>query len=287
MDKCIVCDNMQFEGIFNNILLKCRICGFVTANINISEEELIKVYGQDYFNGEEYGNYLEDKHIIQKNFKYRLRQIERFTKGNNSPNIMEIGCAYGFFGELIKKHYPTADYVGFDIAENAVEYAKSTLKLNVENKNYLNALPPFNPFSHVFMWDVIEHLPNPNAFMEKISKESVIGSYLFITTGNISSFIPRLRGVKWRMIHPPTHLHYFSDKTIKKLLKKHGYEVQEITHPPVSRSMKQIFYSYFMLRKKVRPWKTYIYEKIPPFLFLKINTFDIMFVVAKKVRGSG
>lgn len=282
MYKCIVCGNSDFKLIYKNTLQKCNNCSFITANINISGEELKQFYGEKYFNGDEYSNYIDDKETIQKNFNSRLKQIDKITKRQNFHHVLEIGCAYGFFGQLIKNKYPSANYVGYDIAKEAVEYGKSVLKVNVLNENYLESDSPQNPYSHVFMWDVIEHLPCPDEFVEKISKESAAGSFLFITTGDISSFVPRMKGASWRMIHPPTHLHYFSKKTLSKMLEKYGYEVQSIKYPPVSRSVKQIFYSLFLLQKKESKWKSYIYHKIPPSLYLKLNTYDIMFVVARK-----
>lgn len=282
MDKCIVCGNSHFTLIYKNTLQKCNNCSFITANISISDEDLKQFYGEKYFNGEEYSNYIDDKETIQKNFICRLKQIDKITKRQSFSQVLEIGCAYGFFGELIKNKFPSANYIGFDIAKEAVEYGKSVLKLNVLNKNYLESDVPSNLYSHVFMWDVIEHLPNPEKFIGKISKESVDGSYLFITTGDISSLIPRIKGSSWRMIHPPTHLHYFSKKTLRKLLEKYAYEIKTVKYPPVSRTLKQIFYSLFMLQKKERKWKLFIYNKIPSSFYIKINTYDIMFVVAKK-----
>ena len=46
-----------------------------------------------------------------------------------------------------------------------------------------------------------------------------------MTTGDIGSLMARWRGARWRQIHPPTHLHYFSKLTLAQLLERHGFTV--------------------------------------------------------------
>ena len=54
------------------------------------------------------------------------------------------------------------------------------------------------------------------------------GGRLFLTTGDIGSWVARIQGPRWRLIHPPTHLHYFSKATITRLLTGLGFSVQEV-----------------------------------------------------------
>jgi len=261
--------------------MKCLNCGLVSANIQLSQEEIRKIYSENYFKGEEYEDYLRDKEVLQKNFSRRLKKIFSIVPENEIKDILELGCAYGFFGELVKVQLSKATYKGFDVAEEAVAYGKNNFSLDVSTENYLNSRSE-KKFTDVFMWDVIEHLERPDKFIEKISSDTVSGSHLYITTGDIGSWLARKQKCNWRMIHPPSHLHYFSKDTITQLLKKNGFTVKKTLYPPTSRSVKVIFYSMFMLRKNYSWWVEKMYETIPENLFLTINTFDIMFVVAVK-----
>ena len=67
-----------------------------------------------------------------------------------------------------------------------------------------------------------------------------------------------------------------------RVLSNNGYEVERITYPPVSRSIRVIFYSLFILNKKPSRLINWFYKLIPEKASIKINTFDIMFVIAKK-----
>ena len=67
--------------------------------------------------------------------------------------------------------------------------------------------------------------------------------YLLLTTGDVSSLLPRLQGKAWHLIHPPTHVHYSSRKTITSLLKRLQFEVVDIKYPDVWRSDRQLMRS--------------------------------------------
>ncbi len=285
--KCLVCGTNIFIEIYNSLLKKCDNCGFITYNLSISSSTLKEtVYTQNYFCGEEYLDYKKDKEVIQKNFQKKLKTIKSVIRKNNFPdlnNVLEIGCAYGFFGELITKEFKRVEYLGVDIVAEPIDYASNKLNLNVKKIDYLDLYKADKPYSDIFLWDVIEHLQYPGRILQKAFNELDENGRIHISTGDISRFLPRMQGVKWRMIHPPSHLHYFSKKTLSQLLSNIGFEILKINYPPISRSLKQIYYSLFLLNKeKQRNISHNVYNLIPERLCVSINTFDIMNVIAIK-----
>jgi SAM-dependent methyltransferase len=280
MNKCLVCGHTDFKPVYSSTLLKCMSCGFVTANMQVSPELLEKTYSENYFKGEEYLDYLQDKEILQLNFKKRIETVRKLSR-HSLPvtNCLEIGCAYGFFGELIVKNFTPA-YLGFDVVREAVAFAHEKLGLQAKTTSYLDEPAPESPYSDVFMWDVVEHLERPDMFIEKAGRDLLPGGRIYITTGDISAWLPRMQGRSWRMIHPPSHLHYFSRGTLTRLLENKGFSVLKTSYPPVYRSIRQVFYSLFVLHKS-NHLETLV-NKIPLSWNVPINTFDIVFIVAEK-----
>ncbi|MEI7595982.1 MAG: class I SAM-dependent methyltransferase [Bacteroidota bacterium] len=280
--NCIICESSSSKLLYNNTLKRCNQCGFITANTEISDVVLSEIYSENYFKGGEYLNYLSDKDGIVKNFKNRLLEIKKIYPNFNPSNAIEIGCAYGLFGELLKKEYPTTDYIGYDVVPEACKHANEELKLNVKCENYLNNTIN-NNYSDIFLWDVIEHLPNPALFIKKLSEQSKSGSRIYISTGDISSLLAKIQGSKWRQIHPPSHLHYFSKQTLSRLLENEGFITKKVFYPSVSRSLKQIFYSLFLLNKQsTSKIINGIYNRIPENSYFNINTYDLLFLIAEK-----
>lgn len=282
MRKCLVCNSPVLKEIHHGLLVKCRDCGFITANMNLSSEDFSRYYGESYFTGEEYSDYASDKEILQYNFSKRINDLKKRSVGIPVENVLEIGCAYGFFGELVVKNFPDCCYTGIDVATEALMKGQKITGIPLQYADYLLFPSPEVKYSDIFMWDVIEHLPRPEDFIAKIANETKQGGRVHITTGDINRLLPRLQGRKWRMIHPPTHLHYFSKKTLTLLLENNGFQVEYYSYPPVFRSVKQIFYSLFLLKKKEKKWKSKIYNSISEKRFLKVNTFDIIYLIAKK-----
>jgi hypothetical protein len=85
---------------------------------------------------------------------------------------------------------------------------------------------------------------------------------------------------KWRLIHPPTHIHYFSKKNLEQLLARCNFKVLHVSYPLIYRSARQIFYFMFLLNKKPSKLLEKIHAAIPESFYIPLNTFDIMFMKA-------
>ncbi|MGQ9649503.1 MAG: class I SAM-dependent methyltransferase [Phycisphaerae bacterium] len=273
---CLVCSHQGFEP-FLDILAKCPICGFVTARLEHPIDAL-QIYEGAYFTGQEYLDYLGDEAFLKRNFRRRLEHIlKRCPRGH----LLEIGSAYGFFLDLARAHFQT---VGFEVNREAARHARQVLGLDVRTDDFLLAEEGAigGKVDVTVMWDVIEHLERPDRFLARIAELSRPGAILCLTTGDIGSALARWRGRKWRMIHPPSHLHYFDRNTITRLLANHGFEVIDIRAIGVARSLRQILYSLFVLGLRL-PVAYRVLEKVIPAAWgLTLNTFDIMQVTASR-----
>lgn len=273
---CLVCGCAAMQAHLE-ILLKCPSCGFVTARLDrtINARGL---YEGSYFTGKEYVDYPGDEALFKKTFSRRLRSILR---RRSAGRLLEIGAAYGFFLELAAEHFQV---VGYEVNAEAARFARDTLGLDVRTSDFLEAGADDvgGPVDVTVMWDVTEHLERPDLFLARIAQLSSPGALLCITTGDIGSRLARWRGRKWRLIHPPTHLHYFDRQTLTRLLDNCGFRVLEIHTEGVARSIRQVLYSVFVLGMHL-PGVYRTMEKVVPARWgFTLNTFDIMHVVAER-----
>ena len=275
---CPVCDNGDFGPLYAG-LVRCKNCDFVTADIAAKEQDLDSLYGSEYFCGDEYVDYLGDKALIQKNLRRWLRIVREYVPDGT---LVEAGSAYGFFLELAKEHFQV---LGYDVSREAVDYANAELGAPSRCGDFLSddTLTP-GSVDVVAMWDVIEHVEAPERFVERSAELLRSGGYVFLTTGDIDSWLAQRQGPRWRLIHPPTHLQYFSRETIGHLLTLKGFEVVRILYPGYWRSIDQILHGVFVLgNRRTSPVVYRILRKLLPLrLGIYVNTFDIMCVVARK-----
>ena len=275
---CSVCGNNAFTSLYAG-LVRCTSCDFVTADTYASQQDLHSLYGPEYFCGDEYSDYLGDKAVIQRNLRRWLRTVRKYVPGGS---LVEVGSAYGFFLELAQEHYQV---VGYDVSEEAVDYANTVLGVPSRCRDFLSddSLTA-GSVDVVAMWDVIEHLEAPEPFVERSAQMLRPGGYLFLTTGDISSWLARKQGPRWRLIHPPTHLQYFSRTTISHLLALKGFDVVRISYPGYWRSIEQILHGVFVLGRRREPPAIYrvLRRVLPGRMSIYLNTFDITYVIARK-----
>lgn len=279
-NKCDLCGNTSWQR-HSGKLLKCSNCGLIVADLDFNKVQLEVIYSNDYFFGEEYYNYIDDRVALEYNFNKRLKQLNSYLAGRD---LLEIGCAYGFFINLARKYCRSV--VGYEINMEAIEFARKNFNLDVVNAEYSSADKKYDV---ICMWDVIEHLSSPSQTIALVSASLNPGGIVALTTGDVGSLVARVRGDKWRLVHPPSHLYYFDRITIIKLLEKHGLRLKYFGHPKIYRNLgsvlKQIIINKEKAGRKLLLLK--VIQKIINNIGLGrfnfgINLYDIMEVVAVK-----
>ncbi len=195
-------------------------------------------------------------------------------------SLFEIGCAYGFFLETAQSLFDRVQ--GVDITEDGIRYASEQLRLDVTQADFLEHDLADQKFDIACMWDTIEHLANPHLYVEKLSRHMEKGGLLAITTGDIDSLNARIRKENWRLIHPPTHIHYFSQKSLAQMLNNYGFDVAYSRHCGFYRSFDNVAYNILVLRWQ----KPQLYHALKKLGLTKLdfylNLYDIMYVIARK-----
>jgi 2-polyprenyl-3-methyl-5-hydroxy-6-metoxy-1,4-benzoquinol methylase len=220
---CICCGGRE-EREWLPGLRQCRRCRHIRASLELSRKEYEALYSSAYFRGGEYADYEAERSALRRNFGDRLGELrQRLPRG---ARIWEVGCAYGFFLEMASAYF---DAAGCDISRDAVAYATENLHVEAYCMDYLEAHPPAG-YDAVCMWDTIEHLPAPDRYIARAAADLKTDGILMISTGDAASWNARLRGRRWRLIHPPTHLHYFTPDSIARLLERKGFHDIQVRH---------------------------------------------------------
>ena len=116
-------------------LLACTACGFTTANLGLSDADLERLYGPEYFAGQEYMDYVAERPLIRRHFKARLDRLLQYVADPGSKRLFEIGSAYGFFLEVADERFRSVE--GIDISAAAAAYARDQLGLRVTAGEFL------------------------------------------------------------------------------------------------------------------------------------------------------
>lgn len=200
------------------------------------------------------GRELEDRHkkvleiFSKQTFKKSL--IENAAQ-HKFERILDIGCGDGNFSVLLKEASGAKEVYGIEISEKGVESAKSNgvkaYQLDIDEDDF-----PFedNYFDTIFAGEVIEHLFDPDHFLDEIYRTLREEGLLVLSTPNLASihnriallfgFQPFPMGVSARYnmgrVYEPNgesaqsldHIRVLTLRSLKALLKMHRFTITSV-----------------------------------------------------------
>jgi len=230
--KCTICEN-------SNVILQdqkmdlyyCNNCDHCFTNA----EEDLNLYHEMYFSEERQNWFIHPDLDLYETVYQNLISLVPPPMA-----ILDIGCGNGNFLKFLKKKEKPMELHGIDLSENTYP----GIKFIKADYNSFNIKDKFDVITN-FM--VIEHIKDVHAFMKKIiSNSNDRSSWLIINTINNHSIIYVLARLLskfgFRVAHDRLyskhHLNHFSNKSLKTLVEKNGYEV--IKHWNHNYTMKKV-----------------------------------------------
>ncbi|MFZ2153316.1 MAG: methyltransferase domain-containing protein [Microgenomates group bacterium] len=208
--------------------LKCWVCG--------SQEEGDTVY-KKYYRCPECGSL----RLLKKVAESQLYQGKYYTRGVNvwwmgiidwlsfwdryrtlnlksTDKILEIGFGGGkMINELNKRLYKV---YGIDKSK----WARDNLSNKIGKGKVFASLDSFKmKFDVVLMYQVLEHIENPDAFLVKLTRYLNNGAKLVVRVPNVNSWEADLAGINWYHADYPYHKFLFSDHGLIRLFERCGY----------------------------------------------------------------
>ena len=224
-NKCPLCGSKRFKNYLvmsDYRLAKCLLCNMVWDNKPLKALKLI--YGENYFINDNpkggYANYFEGMNTNKKTFYERIKRIN--DKISARGRMLDVGCALG--DSLVEaKKLGWKDLYGIEVSEYAYKKAISR-GLKVKKGTLKNVKFPDNYFDIVTLQDVIEHVNDTKEEVKEIYRILKPEGLVFIVTPDVDGFWAKLLGKYWYHYKKGEHIMYFSQKTLKVLLKNAGYK---------------------------------------------------------------
>lgn len=198
-------------------LVKCGDCKFVFSQWIPSKQELIDYYSSNY----DRTNYFSP--ITEKRYNQLLDTLEQYKSTNR---ILDIGAGCGFFLQTAKKR--GWEVYGTEIDSGVNSKCNDDNEINMSYGDINTIGFPENYFDVVVHIEVIEHVNNPNEYVEEIYRILRPGGVTYLTTPNFNAIHRyRLKG-DYDIIGYPNHLCYYTPKTITNLFTKHKFSPVKI-----------------------------------------------------------
>jgi len=174
--------------------------------------------------------YLAEEATRRRSLRRALALLER-RSGTRRGRLLDVGCSAGLFAELARAS--GWDVLGIEPSQWLAARARERLGGNVLCARFEEAALDPGSFDVVCLWDVLEHVLDPQAFLAKAAAVLRPGGLLALNVPNIQSWIARALGRRWPLLLPE-HLFFFSPASLRLLLARHGLADAELHLHPVS-----------------------------------------------------
>ena len=144
------------------------------------------------------------------------RELRLFRTHCPHGSVLDVGCSSGAFLHQLKKRHPN-DYqiLGTDVLSAPLNHA-SRMGVPIIKGDFLSHSFE-QSFDAVTFWAVMEHLFEPQRFLQKARSILKPGGLCFILVPNMKSLAIKLTGSKYRYIFLE-HLNYFTPETLRKFV---------------------------------------------------------------------
>jgi glycosyltransferase involved in cell wall biosynthesis/SAM-dependent methyltransferase len=161
--------------------------------------------------------------------------------------VLDVGCAKGFLGELIKKERGCEVY-GIEINKKVAETAKSRLD-DVFCTDIENAQLPFHEDLDVIIFaDILEHLNNPWHVLTTVKKWMPPDGIVIASIPNTSHYSIILDLLRGRWDYIPfgllciSHIRFFTRATIEEMFTKAGYTLVTLEPQPFPAQLREALF---------------------------------------------
>jgi len=252
--RCRICGSAtEFRGAKQGRFLRtkflfyqCHRCGFLFVEPITSPA----IYDDAYYQGrgadplvnyeEEYNHYASTERCFE--FEDCVKFVERHFVRQDSVAIpdsitwLDFGCGAGGLlkylrnlktlkcsGKLLPIHV-----VGHDVGtySKRLEQCDGIEMISLRD---LSQMPP-DRFDVITCIEVIEHVADPKSVIQLLARNLKLGGLLILTTGNMSSPLARLSGIRFAYCVPEIHVSLLNPSLLNRLYRDAGLMPVRLEH---------------------------------------------------------
>jgi 2-polyprenyl-3-methyl-5-hydroxy-6-metoxy-1,4-benzoquinol methylase len=230
---CNLCGSDSIEPVWHKNgyeLVRCTGCNLLFVANPPDADALKKLYSFEAGYHSELGS---SSWAVEHHATEARRNLAVLMRHARQGKLLDIGCSTGLFLELAKG-------AGFDA--RGLEYSPDSASvaqrkgLDVEVGALTAERFKEHSFDVVTMWDVIEHLPDPQGTLALAARLLKPGGLFLAKTPNCDGWYPRLSLAVaqkvgfWGHPDPPGHLFQFSSHTLTRLFEQNGLQAVTTHH---------------------------------------------------------
>jgi len=224
----MICGHRHYKEISKfdtTFLYSCNKCGVIFTNKYLIKFNPKDIY-ETYYKNEMASRFGFGIERVIRLFRF-FRAFKIFTLYPHAKSILDVGSGRGFMLYYLKRYYKYRRAAGTQISKNAIEFSINDLGLEIYDKDLLE-LSMGPSFDIITIWHVLEHVVEPEKYIEKIFNLLKDNGKLIIEVPNFNSWTRALTKRYWLSLDLNYHITFFTPESLSLLLKNHGFKIKTI-----------------------------------------------------------
>ena len=214
-DRCPLCqsDNLNSHLVLDGIrTASCASCEFMFTQDTLPLADI----DQFYIDGYHDRRHMDGQRV---NARINVELLRHFCPDLSGKSLLDVGSGYGFFLDRLR-HASAKRLAGIELSQAQRKYAVEELRL--ETLGQLDDLTGNDQFDVITIFEVIEHIPTPPEFIQKVCQHLKVGGSLIVGTDNFTSDVVKVLGEGFPKWIPHEHVSFFTPATLEEMLAKAG-----------------------------------------------------------------
>jgi 2-polyprenyl-3-methyl-5-hydroxy-6-metoxy-1,4-benzoquinol methylase len=206
---------------------RCDECGLAYTVPQLSLESMSQYYPSSYYGS---GNLRFNRLFEVLVGWFRRRRAARLhqLRGERTGAVLDIGCGRGHFLNALRQRGWAC--TGTELSDKAANHARETLALDVRVGPFREGMFPDDTFDVVFLWHVLEHIPDTFDALMQVRRLLRTGGMLVVALPNLASWQARLSRYGWFHLDLPRHYVHCSIEWLLWSLSQLEFEIVEVNH---------------------------------------------------------
>jgi SAM-dependent methyltransferase len=208
--KCA--DDASLDRDHEFTVVRCGGCGHVFVNPRLKPAINADIYAR-------YWRSLEPPTVRRSEYAgYVCRQLAKLRAPGT---LLDFGCGWGAVLNEAKQAGWSA--TGVEVDERKVEFCREQ-GLTAVFGELLDRPFAAATFDAAIAEQVFEHLYSPVAYLRELHRVLKPGGVLYVAVPNWGGIAARLKGPRWELVHPVSHVRYFDRRSLADLGRRCGFE---------------------------------------------------------------
>ena len=199
-------------------MVRCNNCGLVRSDPIANPEVLGQLYTKSTF---DYADEIQNLRITYGHYLAKLADY-----GSQKDTLLEIGCGNGFFlEEALAQGYATVR--GVEPSISAVAKANSRVQPYIVCDVVRPKLFEPEQFDVICMFQVLDHLPDPNSVIEECFHLLKPGGLILCINHNVEALSARILRNRSPIIDIE-HTYLYNPATMQRIFAAQGFQVKRV-----------------------------------------------------------